>query len=260
MPDPVVALALLVLVLLVEATPAVRLPVGLLLAIAMLAGSSELLPIAALGAAAVGAARLWLALSARRGRDRTRPASPTVQAQREALRAHLARSPAYARTTFALAALPGVPPGFVFPLLGAMRAPLWPAIAGTILGRLPVLAITAAVFAWLGRLASDNDTQAAVTLGMFAIILLAVRTLSRVDWQHRAATGEWRMSDPDEPMVRMTTRLGQPGGWPSRPTLHPDHEGDVLEGEVLDEVDEDDEEDDDDFPPPELPPTGAAPS
>lgn len=256
MPDPLVAIVLLALVLLVESSPAVRLPVGLLLAIGMLVGSSDLLPVAALGAVAVGAARLWLALAARRGRDSARPASPTVRAQRDALRAHLSRSPAYARTTFALAALPGVPSGFVFPLLGAMRAPLWPAIAGTIFGRLPVLAITAAVFAWLGRAVSDNDTQAAVTLGMFAIVLLFVRTVTRVDWQHRAATGEWRMSDPDESLLRMTTRFGsQPGVGPSAPPLHPDHDGEVLEGEVVDE-----EGEDDDFPPPELPPTGAAPS
>lgn len=254
MPDPVVASALVLLVLLVETSSAVRLPVGLLLAIGLLASSSELLPVATLGAVAVTAARLGLAIAARRGRERARPASPGLQAQREALRQHLARSPAYARTTFAIAALPGVPAGFVFPLLGAMRAPLWPAIAGTMFGRLPVLALTAAAFAWIGRLVSENDTQAAVTLGMFAIILLVVRTIGRIDWEHRASTGTWRMSDPDEPLVRMTTRFGgHPAGSAPAGSDHPDHEGDVLEGELVGE-----EADDEDEPPSSLPPGGAA--
>lgn len=260
MPDPVVAIALLVLVALVEWSPAVRLPTGLLLAIGLLASSSELLPVAALGAVGVAAARVGMALAARRGRDRARPASPGVAAQRDALRTHLARSPAYARTTFTIAALPGVPSTFVFPLLGAMRAPLWPAIAGTMFGRLPVLALTAAAFAWLGRLVSENDTQAAITLAMFAIILLVVRTVARVDWEHRAATGEWRLSDPDEPLVRMTTRLGtQPAAWPRGASDSPGDEGEVLEGELVGEDEVDDDGDDDD-PPAALPPTGAAPS
>ena len=107
MPDLGIAIALLALVTLVEASPIVRIPIGLLLAIAMLAYDAELLPIALIGAAGVTIARVGLAISARRGRDRLGKASPAMQAQREQLRSQLSGSPAYARITFLLAALPG---------------------------------------------------------------------------------------------------------------------------------------------------------
>ena len=271
MPDPSIAVALVLLVALVESTPAVRIPLGLLLAIALLAADAELLPIALLGAIGVMLARLSLALAARTGRDRRAAGSSRSQAQRESLRAFLARSPAYARTTFVLAALPGVPAAFVFPLLGAMRAPLWPALAGTIVGRIPVLAITAALFAWIGRLATESDHEAAVLLGVLAIFLFVLRTISRIDWQHRAETGRWRLREERDPFIAMTTRVGDgaTGGWSGTfpPGAH-DPVGDaisddIVEGELLgEEVDDEDQESggSDDEPPGALPPSGAAPA
>ncbi len=267
MPEPTVIAALILLVTLVEASPAIRIPVGLLLAIGLLASDSELLPIALLGAIGVMVARLGLALAARAGRDRLGAPSPAARAQRDALRDRLAGSPAYTRMTFMLAALPGVPAGFIFPMLGAMRAPLWPALAGTIVGRTPVLAITCAIFTWLGRAVSENDDQAVVTLGMLAVLLLVFRTIGRIDWRHRAETGKWRLRDADEQMVRMTTAFGSAadgdagarvpfGGAPGAGAPGDD---DVLEGEVLGEEVVDDEDDDDD-PPAALPPSGAAPA
>jgi membrane protein YqaA with SNARE-associated domain len=265
MPDPAIAAALVVLVALVEASPIVRLPIGLLLAISLLAADAQLLPIALLGALGVTVARLGIALAARRGRDRSRRASPAALAQREALRRHLSGSRAYARTSFFIAALPGVPASFFFPLLGAMRAPLWPAIAGTIVGRTPVLALTAALFTWLGRLGEGTDSDAAVALGVFTVVLLVFRTVQQVDWAHRAATGGWRWRDPSGGAVRMTTTMfgdatgGPHGGWER--AAHGD-EHDIVEGELLGEEveDDDDRSSDDDMPPPALPPTGLAPS
>ncbi len=263
-PDPVVIVALVLLVALVEASPAVRIPVGLLLAIGLLAADAELLPIALLGAVGVMAARLALALGARAGRDRLGAPTPAAQAQREALRAKLAGSPAYTRMTFLLAALPGVPAGFIFPMLGAMRAPLWPALAGTVVGRTPILALTCAIFTWLGRTVSDSDDQAVVTLGMLAVLILVYRTLGRVDWRHRAETGEWRMRDADEHMIRMTTAFGAGPGAGSGAHANAPSAGDddVLEGEILGEelLDDPDDGSDDDDPPAALPPTGAAPA
>lgn len=246
-PEPAVIAALVLLVALVEASPVVRIPVGLLLAIGLLASDSELLPIALLGAVGVMAARLALALGARAGRDRLGAATPAAKAQREALRAKLAGSPAYARMTFMLAALPGVPAGFIFPMLGAMRAPLWPALAGTIVGRTPLLAITCAFFAWLGRLVSDNDDQAVVTLGIIAVLIFVYRTIGRIDWRHRAETGEWRMRDADEHMVRMTRAFDEGSGTGAGiGTTSPFSTGeDVLEGEILGEEDADDDPDED---------------
>lgn len=181
MPDPSATVALLALVALVEASPLVRLPIGLLLAIALLAADAQLLPVALIGAAGVALARLWLAITARRGRDRSRPSSAAARARREAMRRQLAGSPAYARMTFVLAAMPPVPASFLFPLLGAMRAPLWPALAGTLVGRTPLLALTTAIFAWLGRLGGGGDDEAALALGILAAVLLAVRTVGLVD-------------------------------------------------------------------------------
>jgi membrane protein YqaA with SNARE-associated domain len=254
MPDPGIAVALVVLVALVEASPIVRLPIGLLLAIALLAADAQLLPIALLGALGVTIARVGIALAARRGRDRARRVSPAALAQREALRRRLAGSPAYARTSFFIAALPGVPASFFFPLLGAMRAPLWPAVAGTIVGRTPVLALTAALFTWLGRLGGASNSDAALALGVFAGLLLVLRTVQQVDWAHRAATGSWRWRDPNAGAVRMTTMFGDAA---MHVPLDADvDDPDIVEGELLGE----DHDDDDDTPPPALPPTGLAPS
>lgn len=277
MPDPTIAIAVVALIALVEATPAVRIPTGMLLAIALLASGAELLAIALLGAVGVMIARLSLALAARSGRDHIRRPSPAAQAQRDALRAHLSRSPAYARTTFVLAALPGVPAGFVFPLLGAMRAPLWPALAGTVVGRVPVLAITAAFFTWVGRLLADSDDQAAIALAFIAIAMFAVRMISDIDWQHRAETGEWRIRSSADPMTRMTMMFGEGGarrpdqqnpwgqanGGSSSSHFSAD-DSDIVEGELLgEEVDGDDDDPgsgSDDDPPAALPPSGAAPA
>jgi hypothetical protein len=147
-----------------------------------------------------------------------------------------------------------------------MRTPLWPALAGTVVGRTPVLAITAALFTWIGRTVSDNDDQAAVTLGMLAIVLLVLRTIGRIDWQHRSETGDWRLRDSTDPFVRMTTRLGdQSAAWPDSArspfahTIGEDDGADIVEGELLGE-EVDDESSSDEDPPAALPPTGAAPA
>lgn len=243
MPDPTIAIAVVLLVAIVEASPAVRIPTGLLLAMALLAAGAELLPIALLGALGVMVARLSLALAARSGRERLRP-SAQANAQRDALREHLARSPAYARTTFIMAALPGIPAGFVFPLLGAMRAPLGPALAGTIIGRIPVLALTTALFAWLGRFATaGDDAEAAVLLGVLAIMLFVFRTLGRIDWQHRAETGRWRLREVPDPFARVGVRLADsPNPWSEHPHRASVDDPDVVEGELLGEELVDDDE------------------
>lgn len=265
MPDPTITVALLALVALIELSPIVRLPIGLVLAIALLVSGSELLPVAIIGAAGVMLARLGLAFGARAGRDRLGAASDQAQARREQLRAQLAGSPAYARITFTLSALPGVPAGFLFPLLGAMRAPLWPALVGTIVGRTPVLALTAAIFVWLGRIGDGTDEDAALSLGILAVLLIVFRSFGLVDWRHRSETGKWRLRDPDEHMVRMTTILGRSGGFPgpAAPTSSDrDDDGHVVEGELLGEEHDDDDHDDGEDPPSPtgLPPSGLAPS
>ncbi|NLG26446.1 MAG: VTT domain-containing protein, partial [Chloroflexi bacterium] len=246
MPDPVNAIALVALVALLELSPLVRLPLGLVLAIGLLASDAELLPIALIGAMGVMLARLGMALAARGGHDRIGASSPAARQRREALRAHLASSPTYARMTFLMAALPGMPGTFLFPLLGAMRAPLWPALAGTIVGRLPVLAFTTAIFTWLARIGDGSDQDAALTLGVLAVLLLIIRSIGLVDWQHRRETGKWRLNDPDARMVQMTTMFGSDGagsgaGGAAHRTPHHTDAGeqgvgdDIIEGELVGE-------------------------
>lgn len=241
MPDPTVIVALLALVAFAEASPFVRLPLGLLLAVAMLADDLELLPVALIGAAGVMLARLSLSLSARRGRDRLSSADPAVRARRDAMQRHLSGSPAFVRTTFLLGAMPFMPANFIFPLLGAMRAPLWPALLGTIVGRTPALAFTAAIFAWLGRGVSENDDQAAVTLGFIAILMLLFRLAASIDWEHRAATGTFRLRNDDERAAQMAAMFGAPMAGGAGGARQGDGH-DIVEGELLgEEVEGDDE-------------------
>ena len=209
------------------------------------------LPIAVLGATGVMLARLGLALTARVRGERAAALSPTAQAQREALRVRLTSSTTYVRMTFVLAALPGMPASFMFPLLGAMRTPLWPALVGTLVGRTPLLLITTSFFAWIGRILSDNDDQAAVTLAMLAIVILVLRTLGQVDWAHREATGQWRFREAKNNAVRMTTMFGgtgpTPATWSATTTgdaMYIEDGVDVIEGELLGEEVLDDAEDD----------------
>ena len=264
MTDPAILFAVFLLVTLVEASSYVRLPLGLLLAIAMLASGSELLPIALVGAAGVTVARLWLALSARRrGPDRRGPGAASMRAQREALGAQLSHSKTFRRTTFVLGALPGVPAAVVFPLLGTMRAPLTPILLGTLVGRTPVLALTTAFFAWVGRWGDGGDGEATVLLGTFALVLLAFRSFGLVDWQHRSETGQWRLKDPDAGAVRLMTSFGSGTGPHAHRDLHDVHghsagDGDVLEGELLgEEVESEESTSDSPRPGRELPGPGS---
>lgn len=263
---PLAALATLaILAALVDASARVRIPVGLLVAIAVLASGMSL-PVA-LVAAATGAtaARGWLAARSRRTR-RAAAGTDAGAVARRALQARIATSRAYARTTFLLGAMPAVPPTFSFPLLGAMRGPLWPALAGSFVGRLPVLAATALPAIAIARLVSDGDAEAARVLAALVALLLLVRLAMLVDREHRARTGEWRLREPGPAHARLGVLLdaagagGEAGAEPGRARNAHDL---VVEGELLgEEVDDDQpgEDDDDDPGPPSLPPTGLAPS
>jgi hypothetical protein len=164
-----------------------------------------------------------------------------------------------------LGALPGVPPSILFPLLGAMRAPLGPVLAGTLVGRTPVLALTTALFAWVGGIGGNTDSEAVTFLGVTAVLLLVFRLVGLIDWPHRAATGEWRLRNPDAGAMRFmgAAGMGQPGAgapgagnpWASTDVGADD---DIVEGEFLGE--EIDGEDAPDTQRKELPGSGDASS
>lgn len=231
MPDPIVAIIVVVLVALVESSGWIRVPLGLLLAICLLTSSADVLPIALLGALGVMLARLAMAVAARRGRDRLGAATPAARAQRDLLRAQLAGSPSYARMTFLISALPGVPASFLFPLLGAMRAPLWPALAGTLVGRVPALALTTGLFVWVGRWGDTPDRDAAILLAVLAAGMFLVRLIALVDWEHRAETGRFRFREAPSPAMRVSGMFEQ-GAAAAAPV---EDDEDVVEGEILGE-------------------------
>lgn len=253
MPDVQTAFAVLLLAMLVEASPLVRLPLALALAVAVLATGAQLAPVVVLGSLGVVAGRLLLALRGRRQGDAAGGASGSAATRRAALRSRLAASPGYARTTFVLAALPGIPADAAFPLLGAMRAPLLPALAGTLVGRLPVLAAGTALVVWLAGAVTRDDQQAAMLVGAAALLTLSLRLLAAVDWEHRAATGRWRLREPAG-LGRVTSVLRDQGAttW-GHATRSPagGTDEDVIDVDVLDE-----ESPDADEPPAgELPPS-----
>lgn len=260
MPPSSVAVALLALVVLVESSARVRLPVGLLLAIAVLGAGTDPLAAILIGAGGATAARGWLALRGRRGRS---TAGGQSQLARRAMLERLGSSRAYARTTFLLGAMPAVPPTFSFPLLGSMRGSLWPALAGAFVGRVPVLAVTMFAFASIARFLAPDDATAARALALFAAALLLVRLLALLDRDHHARTGSWRLRDPSAPPDQVTSLLG--GGARGRSQDGAPWSADelVVEGELLGEdVDPPDQAGggEEDEGPPTLPPTGLAPS
>ncbi|MCW2949990.1 MAG: hypothetical protein JWN41_1003 [Thermoleophilia bacterium] len=251
MPHPTTTLALFVLVALVELSPWVRVPTGLLLAIGVLVDGARVFPLVLLGACGIAAARLAIAYRARHNR-RSSSDSPGMAAQRDLLRERLSDSRAYARVTFALAALPGVPATLLFPLIGAMRTPLAPALMGTIVGRIPWLAVTTALFVALGRLGSADDIAGAQSLGFIALVLIVVRGIGLVDWAHRAQTGAWRMRDARSGAARVTGMFTGASPHDAQPTETPFDDlryrhsspsrddstfddDDVIDGEVLGE-------------------------
>lgn len=259
MPDPVIAAAMVLLAAMIELSSRPLVPIGSVLAIGVLLGDGTVGPVALLGAAGVTLAHFALAVGARRGRDRL-ATSPMAKAQRDALRARMAASGAFARITFIMAALPGPTAKVVYPVLGAMRAPLLPAMAGTLVGRSVLYVITTAIFTGIARWLAEGDDQKAAQLLLGAIVLLALFRMVRwIDWQHRAATGEWRLTDPaanglDARMFTPGVGGGMPGpmfgdvpGPHERGAADDDTgDGEVLEGDVIGEEVLDDHEADED--------------
>lgn len=247
MPDPVLLPALLLVVALISWNPRPMVPIGAVLAIGLLLGDIALGPVALLGGFGVALAQVATAFAARRGRDRA-GTSPTARAQREALRARLSASGAFTRITFVMAALPGPTSKFLYPLLGAMRAPLFPAIAGTIVGRTLLYLLTTSLFVWLARGVDGTDRDAADFLIVLVLVFLLWRMIGWVDWRHRAATGEWRLRDVNaSPLdARMFMGTSDPRGTDDATTpgaARTVDDDDIVEGEILGEEVEDEDQD-----------------
>lgn len=255
MTDPVILIAMVCLAALVEWSPRRLVPLGAVLAVGVVLSEDQdgLVAIMALaGAFGVAIALIASAFDARRDRNR-RPASPYATAQRDALRARLSSSGAFAWLSFVMAALPGPTAKLLYPLLGAMRAPLMPAIAGTVIGRTIILTLTTGLFTILARALSNDERGAAEFLITALIILCLFRLVNWIDWEHRAATGAWRLRDSGADPMSARMFMGGTVGSGFDTTAHTraregevrgDGDGfDILEGDVIGEeiIDDDDQ-------------------
>jgi hypothetical protein len=259
MPDPIIIAAMVLLTALLEWTPRRLVPIGAVLAVGVVLSDERdgaVGVMALLGAVGIALASIGAAFAARRGRTR-QGISPFAQAQRDALRARLSSSGTFARLAFVMAALPGPTSKILYPLLGAMRAPLLPAIAGTIIGRTIILSITTGLFTLVARAVSIDDSGAAEFLVTAIVVLVIWRLIGSIDWEHRAKHGTWRLRDPEA--NRMTGMFvgGMPGaGFDPRTGSSHAHarlnddddshvlEGEIVEGDVLGEEIVDDHDDD----------------
>lgn len=237
------SLALVAAVALVEAWSALRVPIGLLTAIYLVSLDAAPPVAAALGAAGVVLARLWFARSAAAARRRRSASAPGMP--RPALGSALAGSRTAGRASFVLGAAPFVPSTVLFPILAALGAPLRWAIAGTLVGRFAVLLVTTTLFALLGYLLGDAPGEPPTGLAIVATTLVVLGLLRSVEWQHRSATGRWRIREEHSPLEALALRLAgnpttgrpQPATRPrvSRrtPAPTPAEPGDEIEGVVI---------------------------
>lgn len=233
---------LLLLVTSIEATVRPLLPIGVVLAVGMLVFGIPVGPTALIGAFGVLLADLSLAMNARRGRGYAARSS-AARAQADALRARMAASGAFARITFAMAALPGPTAKLVYPMLGTMRAPLGPAIAGTIVGRTLLYLLMASVFAGIARGATSSDADAATLLVVLAGCYIIIRVIGWIDWPHRSATGAWRLREPVA--LPFDMRFGRMSEGPADPsTSRVGDDADIIDAEVIGEESDPDDHDD----------------
>lgn len=230
MPTLSVSVVLIVLVMLVETAPHLRIPTGLVLAIATTGSGAHLLPVTILGAIGVMLARLGVALQSRNAAAHS--GTPGLHTR---LGASLTGLTQYRRATFLLAAAPGPGSSHLFRLIGAMGGSLGPALAGTLVGRIPVLLITTSMCAWIARAVTPNDATAALLLGVVVCIAIPVQLLAGIDWTHRTATGRWRMRPQGNDPSRWRTDL-------RRDIADPD----VIDAEVIEVIDEADHPDEGD--------------
>lgn len=171
---PLVVVCLLVL--LVSSNPLVRMPIGAVVALAVLTGGLDTRMAVAAAAIAVTVSRAAIGRAAR-----TREASEMTPETTEALRSWLAANPAYGRTTFMAGAIPFIPGRVLFGLLGAMRFPLRWAIIGCMIGQLALIAISTTFMLAITDLLTADDTAAAQLLGTYAVLLVIVRLVLGFD-------------------------------------------------------------------------------
>lgn len=268
--NAVAATIAIVAAFLVTASPMLRLPVAVPLAMWSLSDGSDLRIVALGGSIGVTIGCAVLALGARGGR---RPRTSGGAAR--TLGDRLAKSSQYGSLTFSAGALPMIPPRVLFPLLGGLRLPMRYALVGTFVGRLWLFALTTWIVRGIARGLSDSDHQAAQGLAVFAIAWVVFGTLGRIDMDAWRTEHRFRLrSDDDGRMTGMFGSFGAggPGGpgmgagpgiggpWAQGPFADPGAADDAprdeplgddeIEGVVLDDDEDDADDNRGDGPPP----------
>lgn len=192
------AAGVFVAALVATASPIARIPVGMLLAMFAITFRVPLLLAAALGATGATAGR-WLLASRGRAASATSGGAGELHA---GIRGWLAQNHKYRATTFVAGATPFLPARIVFPLLGSMRAPIGPALAGSLVGQFLLLSVTTWVAATLARALTDGEQHAAWLLGGAAAAVLVVRVASGLDRDHWRSERRLRMRAPTDPVAR----------------------------------------------------------
>jgi hypothetical protein len=248
--NPAVLAAIFLLCVLVSAAPLARVPVSVILGIAVLDGSLDISEAALIGAIGATVGRLWIAMAARHGR--TRFMGRDKQAARQQLGGMLGRDPRFRMLTFFAGLVPFIPDWFVFPLLGRIGAPLRYAAAGSLFGRWLIYSVATWVAVGLARWATTSDHDAIVLLGVLGVLSTAIGFIRRVDMDHLRATGTVRVNErAQQSDQRLTAMFMQAGN------RSPHRNDDIIDLEAHDDdgdddssvieasvVDDDDESDD----------------
>lgn len=233
---PASAALLVVAVALLTVGDVFALPTGMLLATWALATGQPLLTAAALGTGGAVVGRALLARQGLRAGSGSRELrSDRARANREQMHAFLASNTRYAALTFGMAMLPLQAARSVFPLLGEMRMPIRYALAGTVFGQLPALLVTTWLFRGVARALTGDDRDAAMLLALLAIVWVVGSAIDRLDVDEWRRSRRLRVRRRDEAAWTSFTVAGMGGGLGGAVRDPDAGDGDVIEGEVVDD-------------------------
>ena len=222
----ILGLGAFLLVFLVTTAYVGAVPTGALVGVYALVADQPVSHAALLGAGAITAGRVLLAITARK-RAIARGAGGQY---RTAMQQSLASSGQFRKASFALGAFPVVPARLIFPLLGAIGAPLQWLAAGTLIGQFIIVSITTWISVGIARTFTSNDADAATFLGVVCALLVALA------WSRRNAERDLRMPNGQSANSQETviSMLGLQQLEIEGIAIPDDEEaGEVLEGEVI---------------------------
>lgn len=197
--------AWVVLVLIVgaaAASPLQVLPVGVLVALFVLAWDAPQDWVALAAGASIAVGRLVMGMraryTARHGSSATLRGA-VAGARGANWRRH---RKTLAWTTFMAGAAPVLPARVVFPTLAMLGMPMGWAALGTFLSRTLLVTLTSTIALVLARAVTDDDEAALRTLATVAIVWIAIRFIRQVDWQRSGTERGLRLASDENETTR----------------------------------------------------------